>query len=136
MIIRLLLPITALLLIISAPVEGSLNSKRLNETQEFPEVHLETGSDSDHSYAAIRTVRQPNGDLKILVTGWGIREYGLGLAKQVRGSTLELRIFGKCGTVNSRTWSKESFSYSLAKEVEETISQISFRGLEIKKAPR
>jgi hypothetical protein len=94
---------------------------------KFPEAFLEIGKDDDHSYNSLKSTRQPDGSLKLETQRWGIPEYGLFLSVE-KGEILKLQMWGECGTVPRKTWTKVSFSHVLEKEEEDNIGHIKYRG--------
>jgi hypothetical protein len=95
--------------------------------RKFPEVFLEIGKDDDHSYNSLKTIRQPDGSLKIEIQSWGIAEYFLFLSVET-SEILKLQMTGECGTVPSKTWRKVSLSHVLEKEEEDNVEQIEYHG--------
>ncbi|MBI5216308.1 MAG: hypothetical protein HY960_11195 [Ignavibacteriae bacterium] len=93
---------------------------------QFPEVFIESGTDSDSSYMSLRTARQGDGTMKTEVTGWGVEEYGLFLDCKTDGHILFLNIMGICGTVTSETYVKKTFAYMVPPAAEDTLSTILF----------
>ena len=93
-------------------------------TYRFPETLLESGSDSDRSYASLQTKRLMDGSLVARVTGWGIRETGLFLSVEPFEQMLTLRVMSECGTITQATWEKVHLEYTLSPSAENAIDVI------------
>ena len=79
----------------------------------------------DHSYMAIDTARNDNGELVISATGWGIKEYGFILISRHSDSILKLNFMGECATgVTSKTWKMVTLNYTLSDSLEKLTDKI------------
>ncbi len=64
----------------------------ISSYSEFGIQYKELGNDSDHSFMSIQ-VKSINEDVEIEIIGWGIKEYGLWLNKESKGSTFFFKYY-------------------------------------------
>jgi hypothetical protein len=92
----------------------------------FPDTFIQKGSDADTSYFSLRIINQPDSQIQLECTGWGIEETGLFLLTGRLDSIYYLRFMGYCGTIFIHTWVKPTLTEILSSSLIDSIASIQY----------
>lgn len=95
-----------------------------SDSSKFPEKFIEKGSDFNHTYVSLQTVRTGEGLLEVRTTFWAISEAGPILGTALQDSLLSLEAMYRCGTILSETWDKVAFNITVEQEDEQELQEI------------
>lgn len=111
------------------------NTSDVVARKRFPSTFLQAGSDNDHSYVSLKSYRLDNDYLKLELTGWGIKEFGIFLQDYVKDDALVLNILGECGTGVEPpvVIEKRTFTYTVSTALEDQLNVIQLRTIELGK---
>ncbi len=105
-------------------IAGCSKSVDYKYSDGFPEKTLTYGNNADSTFRSIQTVRQGDGTLKVLLTGWQVVEYGIFFNAVRNQKSLIVNLMGECGTVPSKTTKKLTLGYEINRSDEDSLNSI------------